>query len=265
MRFASIASGSSGNCIYAGTDNTHILIDAGISKKRIESGLNEIDLSLKDIDAILVTHEHSDHISGLGVVSRAYQIPIYGTSQTIDYIKNYKSLGKIDEDLYNDITPDESFNIHDMQINPFSISHDAANPVAYRVQSGDKSVAVATDMGVYDDYTISNLEGVNAILLEANHDVRMLEAGPYPYILKRRILGEKGHLSNETSGKLLSRLLHDNLKHIFLGHLSKENNYDMLAYETVRFEINTDDTPYKADDFKIQVARRDTPSEAVLV
>lgn len=265
MRFASIASGSSGNCIYAGTDNTHILIDAGISKKRIESGLNEIDLSLKDIDAILVTHEHSDHISGLGVVSRAYHIPIYGTSQTIDYIKNYKSLGIIDEDLYNDITPDESFNIHDMQINPFSISHDAANPVAYRVQLGDKSVAVATDMGIYDDYTISNLEGVNAILLEANHDVRMLEAGPYPYILKRRILGEKGHLSNETSGKLLSRLLHDNLKHIFLGHLSKENNYDMLAYETVRLEINTDDTPYKADDFKIQVARRDTPSEAVLI
>ena len=263
MRFASISSGSSGNCIYAGTDNTHILIDAGISKKRIESGLNEFGLSLKDIDAILVTHEHSDHIGGLGVVSRAYHIPIYATSKTIEFIKNYKNLGKIDEDLYNDITPDVSFDIRDIKVNPFSISHDAVDPVAYRVENADKSVAVATDMGVYDDYTISNLEGVNALLLEANHDVRMLEAGPYPYLLKRRILGEKGHLSNESSGRLLSRLLHDNMKHVFLGHLSKENNYDMLAYETVKLEINTDDTPYKADDFEIQVARRDIPSEAI--
>ncbi len=263
MRFASIASGSSGNCIYVGTENTHILIDAGISKKSIEAGLNGMDLSLKDIDAILVTHEHSDHISGLGVVSRAYHIPIYSTKETIECVKNNPHLGKIEEGLYYDILPDASFNIKDLEINPFSVSHDAANPVAYRVRNQDKSVAVATDMGIYDDYIIAHLEGVNGLLLEANHDVRMLEAGSYPYVLKRRILGEKGHLSNENSGRLLSRILHNNLNHVFLGHLSKENNYDMLAYETVRLEINTADNPYQADDFKIQVARRDTPSDIV--
>lgn len=265
MRFASIASGSSGNCIYVGSDNTHILIDAGISKKRIEGGLNTMGLSLKDISGILVTHEHSDHVGGLGVVSRAYSIPIYGTAETLDNVRNQKNLGAISEDLYHDILPDCGFYIQELKINPFSISHDAANPVAYRVEMEDKSVAVATDMGIYNDYVVNNLENVDALLLEANHDVKMLEAGSYPYQLKRRILSEKGHLSNEMSGRLLSRILHDRLKHVFLGHLSKENNYDMLAYETVRLEINSDDTPYKADDFKIQVARRDMPSELVEV
>ena len=265
MRFASIASGSSGNCIYAGTDNTHILIDAGISKKRIESGLNEFGLSLKDIDAILVTHEHSDHIGGLGVVSRAYHIPIYATSKTIEFIKNYKNLGKIDEDLYNDITPDVSFDIRDIKVNPFSISHDAVDPVAYRVENADKSVAVATDMGVYDDYTISNLEGVNALLLEANHDVRMLQVGSYPYPLKQRILGDRGHLSNESSGQFLGQLLHDKFKKVVLGHLSKENNLAELAYETVRQEVEQGENPYHGNDFPIQVAKRDEVSELIRI
>lgn len=265
MKFASIASGSSGNCIYVGSDNTHILIDAGISKKRIEAGLNGMGLSLRDIDGILVTHEHSDHINGLGVISRAHHIPIYSTNETIECIRCNSKLGKIEDDLYCAIMPDIVFNIKDLEINPFSISHDAANPVAYRVSHCNRSVAVATDMGHYNDYVVSNLKGVNGILLEANHDVRMLEAGSYPYILKRRILGDKGHLSNETSGKLLDTILHSEMKHIFLGHLSKENNYDMLAYETVRLEINTGESEFKADDFNIQVAKRDMPSDVIYI
>lgn len=261
MRFASIASGSSGNCIYIGLGNTNILIDAGISKKRMESGLNGIGLSLKDIDGILITHEHSDHIQGLGVVSRAYHIPIYGTYLTLEAVKSVKSLGKIEEELYNDIEADKHFSIKELNINPFSISHDAADPVAYRVTDNEKSVAVATDMGKYDDYIVDNLKGLDSILIEANHDIRMLEAGPYPYPLKRRILGDRGHLSNETSGKLLNRIINDKMKNIFLGHLSKENNYDKLAFETVRLEINTADNEYKADDFNIQVAKRDESSK----
>lgn len=260
MRFASIASGSSGNCIYIGSGDTNILIDAGISKKRIEAGLNGIGLSLTDIDGILVTHEHSDHIQGLGVVSRAHHIPIYGTRLTLEAVRSVKSLGKIESELYNDIEADMQFNIKDLKINPFSISHDAADPVAYRVEDSSKCVAVATDMGKYDDYTVGNLTGLDSILIEANHDIRMLEAGPYPYPLKRRILGDRGHLSNESSGRLLKRILNDKMKHIFLGHLSKENNYDKLAFETVRLEINTSDNVYKADDFNIQVAKRDESS-----
>ena len=153
----------------------------------------------------------------------------------------------------------------DLTVKPFRVDHDAANPVAYRIQNDRKSVAVATDMGHYSQYTIDHLQGLDAILLESNHDVRMLETGPYPYYLKRRILGDHGHLSNENAGRLLSCILHDNIKKILLGHLSKENNYEELAYETVRLEITQGDCPYKASDFSISVASREQMSEIVTV
>ena len=242
MRMVSIASGSSGNCIYVGSDETHILIDAGISNKRIEKGLNEIGVTGNDLDGILITHEHSDHIKGLGVLARKYGTPIYSTKETLEEIGNVKSLGDYPRELFRPICHDVDFYIGDLEIKPFRIDHDAANPVAYRVQNNRRSVAVATDMGHYS---------------------KMLEAGPYPYYLKRRILGDYGHLSNENAGRLLNCILHDNLKHIFLGHLSKENNYEELAYETVRLEISQGDSPYTASDFPITVAKRDEMSPIV--
>lgn len=260
MRISTIASGSSGNCVYVGSDNTHVLVDVGISGKRTEMGLNANGISMKDINAILITHEHIDHINGLGVISRKYGIPIYTTEKTADAIKANTKLGKIPEDLYVNINADSPFNIGDLEVHPFSISHDAVQPVAYRFNKGDKSIAVATDMGKYDDYTVSNLGKLDALLIEANHDVRMLMAGTYPYYLKQRILGEKGHLSNETSGKLINDILHDGLKYILLGHLSKENNYEDLAFETVKSEIAVSDNEYKADDFNIIVAKREMNS-----
>ena len=263
MRMVSIASGSSGNCIYIGSDDTHILVDAGISNKRIQQGLNEIGLSGNDVNGILITHEHSDHIKGLGVLSRKYHVPVYGTRETLDEIASSGSLGEFDRDLLTPICPDVDFTLGDLNVRPFKIDHDAANPVAYRVNCGDKSVAVATDMGHFDQYIIDNLQGLDALLLESNHDVRMLETGPYPYYLKRRILGDHVHLSNENAGRLLNCVLHDNLKKVFLGHLSKENNYEELAYETVRLEIDEGDCPYGASDFSISVAGRDHMSEIV--
>lgn len=265
MNLCSITSGSSGNCIYAGSDSTHILIDAGISGKRIETGLNSIGLKTSEMKGILVTHEHSDHISGIGVLSRRYGIPIYGTRGTLQAIAASKSVGKVPEELFREIAADADFCIDDLVISPFSVSHDAADPVAYRVSHGSKSVAVATDLGKYNDYTIDKLKGLDVLLLEANHDVNMLQVGSYPYYLKQRILGDRGHLSNELSGRLLCEILHDNLKSIMLGHLSKENNYEELAYETVRLEITMGDTPYKANDFQIRVAKRDCASELIAV
>jgi phosphoribosyl 1,2-cyclic phosphodiesterase len=263
MRMCSIASGSSGNCIYIGTEATHLLVDVGISCKKTVEGLNQLGVSGKDLDGILITHEHSDHISGLGVMCRKFGIPIYATKGTISEIKNTSSLGAIDNSLFNEIKADEKFILKDITVNPMRISHDAAQPVAYRFQYGDKRMAVATDLGTYDDYTIDCLQGMDALLLEANHDINMLQVGPYPYALKQRILGKKGHLSNELSGKLLSRLLNDNLKTVFLGHLSKENNLAELAYETVRLEISMADNPYKPDDFPIYVASRSEISKPV--
>ena len=256
MRLCSIASGSSGNCIYVGSEATHLLVDVGISGKRTESGLHELGLTGRDIDGVLITHEHSDHISGLGVLARKYEIPIYATAGTIEAMRYDKSLGNLEEGLFREVQEDKKLTIKDLTVNPMHISHDAAQPVGYRISYGNKKVAVCTDLGVYNDYTVECLKGMDALLLEANHDVNMLQVGPYPYYLKQRILGDRGHLSNENSGRLLCRILHDNLKTVLLGHLSKENNLPELAYESVRMEINLGENPYKAGDFDIRVAKR---------
>ena len=195
LELCSIASGSSGNCICVGSDNHHVLIDAGISGKRIENGLNEVDLKSQDMDGILVTHEHLDHIAGLGVMARRYGLPMYATAGTIEAIKNTPSVGKIDPELF--------------------------------------------------------------------HEIHMLETGVYPYPLKRRIMGNRGHLSNERSGQLLCELLHDKFGTVVLGHLSKENNYEELAYEAVRLEVTMGDNPYKADDFPMYVAKRNAVSPVI--
>lgn len=260
MRLCSIASGSSGNCIYMGSESTHLLVDAGISAKRIEEGLKELALTGKDIQGLLITHEHSDHIKGVGVLARKYGLPIYATAGTIAQLREMKSLGEIDEGLYHEVRADADFTVGDMVIEPFHISHDAAEPVAYRFQCGEKRAAVATDMGYYDEYIVEHLKDLDALLLEANHDIQMLQVGSYPYPLKQRILGQLGHLSNESAGQLLCRVLHDDLKKIYLGHLSKENNYAELAYETVKLEIQLDPVKYGPADFDIQVASRDKSS-----
>lgn len=260
LELCSIASGSSGNCICAGSDDCHILIDAGISGKRIEQGLNAIDLDSKQIQGILVTHEHMDHIAGLGVMARRYALPMYATEGTIEAILNTNSVGKIDPQLFHTVVPEESFTVGNLTIKPIHISHDAADPVAYRITNGSQSCAVVTDLGTYDEVIVNQLQGLDLLLLEANHDIHMLETGIYPYPLKRRIMGDKGHLSNERSGQLLCELLHDNLTAVMLGHLSKENNYAELAYEAVRLEITMGDNPYKAGDFPLYVAKRDAVS-----
>lgn len=263
MKLCSIASGSSGNCIFAASENTNLLLDAGISGKRIEEGLCEIGYTTRDMAGILISHEHSDHISGLGVIARRYGIPIYATKGTKEAILKYKNVGEIKEDLFQEIHPDVEFTIGDITVNPISISHDAAQPTAFVLRQGRKSMGVMTDLGRYDGYIVERLQNLDVLLLEANHDVHMLQVGTYPYYLKQRILGDRGHLSNELCGRLLGEVLHDNFKMAILGHLSKENNYERLAYETVRLEIDMADNPYHAGDFPIHVAKRDHVSDVI--
>ncbi|MCR5343201.1 MAG: MBL fold metallo-hydrolase [Butyrivibrio sp.] len=265
MRLASLSSGSSGNSIYVGSDTTHILVDTGCSKKRIVEGLSKLELSLDDIDAIFVTHEHSDHIAGLHTILKKHDIPVFATRGTLQGIRASDKKGEMVASEFHEIRADEKVSVKDLVINPITIMHDALEPVAYRIACGDKRIGIATDLGCYNEYTVDNLRGMDAVLLEANHDVRMLQTGPYPYQLKRRILGEKGHLSNEKSGELLCRILHDNLKGILLGHLSKENNLPELAYETVRVEIEMGDNPYHGNDFPIMVAARNELSPVIEV
>ena len=195
--------------------------------------------------------------------SRKYEIPIYATPGTIAGIKESSTLGKMPEGLLHPIKTDHPFRLGELDVHPFAISHDANEPSGYRIENEKKSVAVATDLGVYDDYTVEHLKDLNAVGLEANHDIHMLEVGPYPYPLKRRVMGDKGHLSNELSGKLLCDILHDDLQYVVLGHLSKENNYEELAYETVKLEISIGDNPYKGDDIPMMVAKRDQVSDII--
>ena len=265
LELCSIASGSSGNCICVGSDNDHILIDAGISGKKIEKGLESMDLKACELEGILVTHEHIDHVAGIGVMARRYHLPIYATCGTIEAIKNIKSVGKIDEELFKPIAPGIEFEIGSLKLKPVHISHDAADPVAYKISCGNKSMAVVTDLGNYDEQIVQEFNNLDGLLLEANHDINMLQTGPYPYYLKQRILGNRGHLSNERSGQLLCELLHDKFGTVLLGHLSKENNYEELAYESVRMEVTMGDNPYKAEDFPIYVAKRDGVSEPIRV
>ncbi len=266
MRFTSIASGSSGNVSYIGTDKTHILVDAGVTMKAINEGLHALDLSLDEIQGIFLTHEHIDHIKAVGTISRKYEIPIYGTLETLQElisVNGRKKLGEVRQDLLHPILPDQECKIGDFSIRPFSIDHDAANPVAYRVEGGGKSVAVATDMGHFDAYIEEHLQGLDAMLVEANHDLNMLSAGPYPMALKRRILSDHGHLSNDNCGRLIDKILNNDIRHIFLGHLSKENNLPELAKLTVEQQIDASESEFHGKDFKISVARRDGISEII--
>lgn len=265
MRLVSIASGSSGNCIYIGSDQTHILVDAGITNKRIQLGIQEIGITGSELSGVFITHEHSDHIKGLSILAKHHGVPIYATEETLRKIREMKYLDQYPSGLLRAIEPDKEVSVGDLTVLPFAIDHDAVDPVAYRISDGEKHVAVATDLGHYDRYIINHLQGLDAIVLEANHDEQMVQVGPYPYYLKRRILGNHGHLSNENAGRLLCEILNDKLKHVVLGHLSKENNYEQLAYETVKVEVNQSATPYDDSCFHLMVAKRDVISQIIYV
>ena len=257
MRFLSIASGSSGNCIYVGNETDHFLIDDGIPGKRVLEGLHSIGLTPEDLTGILITHEHADHIKGLGVLLRKCEIPVYATADTIECMLSFGQLGRVNGELFHPIKNDQDLSLGSMTIHPFSVPHDAADPVAYRLSDSKKKLAVVTDLGAYDEGITGELKDLDMVMVEANHDIRMLQLGPYPYPLKTRILGNRGHLCNEAAGQLIAGILHDGIKHIVLGHLSKENNYPLLAEETVKLEIDGSDNTYKASDFPLDVAPRD--------
>lgn len=260
MRFQSIASGSRGNCIYAGTDNTHLLVDVGISRKRTVDALHRLQLDLSDIDGILLTHEHSDHIDGLKMIAKQSHMPVYATAGTIRAIMEMPAYDHIDRERFIPISADTPFCVKDMEINPIKISHDAAEPVGYRLQNGSRKACVCTDLGCYTEYTADCLRDSDVLLLEANHDVNMVQTGSYPYSLKQRILGDRGHLSNVSSGRLLKEVLNEHMRGILLGHLSNENNFPELAFETVRVELMEQLPGWKISDLPLEVASRNEVS-----
>lgn len=256
IKFCNLYSGSSGNSTFIESDNTKILIDAGVSCQKISKALASIDVELDEINAILITHEHIDHTKGLTTISKKFNTPIYATPKTWSQMEslNVNSSCKY---LFN---AGSTFSIGDLQIHSFSIPHDAIDPCGFSVICDRKKVTVATDIGHIEESLISEMAGSDILLIESNYDNDTLLCGSYPYFLKKRISSDVGHLSNETTGKLVKRLYESGVNKFVLGHLSKENNFPELAYQTVLNEINSSNikTP-----FQLSVANRDNIDEVI--
>ncbi len=261
LEFCSLYSGSSGNCLLVRSKNTKLLIDCGTSCKKICDGLASIDSSIEDIDAILVTHEHSDHVQGLGMVSKKFNIPVYANLETWNAMQKQKE--KIDEENINIFKNDEDFFFNDLTIHPFSTPHDAANPCGFNIHNGKRKISIATDLGHMDNKIFNQLQESSFVLLESNYEPEMLAASKYPYRLKQRIAGPHGHLSNETAGKTISALMKKDLKEVVLGHLSKENNFPELAYQTVAEQLMENNSDINT--IKISVASRFNPGRIIQI
>ena len=263
MKFCSLYSGSSGNSIFIASDNAKLLIDAGLAGKKIDDALKHIGEESSSIDGIFITHEHIDHIKGVGVLSRKYDIPIYANDNTWAVME--KNIGKIKEHNIRIMDRRSSITINDLEIRSFNIPHDAIAPVGYTVSYAGKNASVVTDFGVFTEEIRDNIIDSDIILLESNHDVNMLRMGPYPYKLKLRVLGENGHLSNEDCGSaIVSLLKNDKKKQIVLGHLSGTNNHPDLAYQTV-VDVLSANGIRPGDDVILQLASRHNPSEIILL
>lgn len=259
FNFCSLYSGSSGNCSLVETDYTKILVDAGNSAKKIDEALQRNSINISDIDAILVTHEHSDHVKSIGTISSKYNIPIFANKETWKSMPEQAK--KVSDECKKIFELDSDFEINDLKVHAFSIPHDAANPCGFSFFNSNKKISIATDIGHVTNSLLENLSGSKFALLEANYDPNILKYSRYPYNLKRRISGPNGHLSNSESGNLISTLIQSGLNNAMLGHLSKENNFPELAYKTVVEELIHNH--YDESSISIRVAKRDTPSQMI--
>lgn len=251
LKLYSIISGSSGNCTLVTNGKNNILIDCGTSGKRATEALESLNVPTNKLSAIMVSHEHIDHIRGVGVLAKKYNIPVYATFGT----HKKMALDKVDESLIREITPDVTYDIAGFGVTPFAIPHDALDPCGFVVTDGATKVATATDIGVMRGDIISRLSGCESILLESNHDIDMLRFGEYPYALKRRILSDVGHLSNKMAAQTAVHLIKNGTRHIMLGHLSDKNNLpDIAMMET--FNVLTDNGIKVGTDMTLQVAER---------
>lgn len=257
LEFCSLSSGSSGNSQFISGGDTKILVDAGFSGKKIESLLDEIDVDPKELDYILVTHEHLDHIRGVGVLSRRYNLPIVANMGTWKGMED--KIGKIKSENIRVIESNRHISLGNLYIRAFDIFHDALEPVGYNIFCKDKKVSLVTDTGIINKNIENYIRKSDLYLLESNHDVEMLKNGSYPYYLKERIKSNLGHLSNEDAGNVLKNVLREKNEKVFLAHLSKDNNNPHLAYLTVSQDLEKHGIDTSLVD--LQLTNRDMPTK----
>src|SRR5699024_8324205 len=227
LRFSVLASGSTGNAFYIESDQGRLLVDAGLSGVQMERLFSQISVDPHEISGILVTHEHSDHIKGLGVLARRYNLPIYANGKTWKAME--RSIGKISLEQKFEFNRDAVKTFGDIEVESFGVSHDAAEPMFYVFRKADKKVALVTDLGYVSEKIKDTIADANAFVFEANHDVEMLRMGSYPWSVKQRILSDSGHVSNEDCGLALSDVIGNQTERIYLAHLSQDNNMKDLA------------------------------------
>ncbi|WP_288623291.1 MBL fold metallo-hydrolase [uncultured Streptococcus sp.] len=233
FKYSILASSSTGNSFYVETPQKRFLIDAGLTGKKITSLLAEIDRKPENLDAIFITHEHSDHIKGVGVLARRYNLDVYANEKTWQMIDERNMIGKLDLAQKHIFERGKTLTLGDIDIESFGVSHDAVEPQFYRLMKDNKSFVVLTDTGYVSDRMAGIIENADGYLIESNHDVEILRSGSYPWSLKQRILSDKGHLSNEDGAGTMIRTIGNRTKKIYLGHLSKENNIKELAHMTM--------------------------------
>lgn len=231
-----LASGSKGNALFVSCCNTSFLIDAGLSGVEVQRRLNDINVDPESLNAIIITHEHTDHVKGAGILSRRFNTPVYMTQKTHGASKN---LGKVEDLRFFECgTP---FSLDQVLVSPFSISHDAVDPSGFTLEYNGHKIGIATDLGIATSLVKDHLKNCDVLYIESNHDPEMLINGPYPWYLKQRIKSRTGHLSNEDARNLVSELKTDALKHVILAHLSEENNCPKKAFKEVSKSLNGSD------------------------
>lgn len=263
LKFISLASGSSGNCYYLGADDYGILIDAGIGVRTIKKTLKDYDIPFETILAVFITHDHADHIKSAGILGEKYGIPVYSTEAVhAGMNRSYGMTQKIST-AKRLVTKEEVTEVRDFRITPFEVPHDGTDNVGYYIELGTARFVIATDLGYATSTIKEYLRRANHIVIEANYDIEMLNYGSYPYHLKQRILSPTGHLSNRECADLLAEIYHPELQHVFLCHLSRDNNHPELAYKTVEFRLLQDDIRV-GRDLELVALKRNHPSDVYL-
>lgn len=261
LRFISFGSGSSGNCYYLSTGTDTILIDVGVGVRTLKKYFHSYGLRFEDINHILVTHDHADHVKAVGCLSSEYSIPVYATHKVhTGILRNYCVRKKVSPEQVRIIEKNIPFTIGSFHVTPFNVPHDSSDNVGYEVRCGDVTFCLITDVGHITDEMHDIIGRANYLVIEANHSIEMLQQGPYPQYLKDRILGPNGHLCNDACGEALANYATPALKHVWLCHLSEENNHPELARKTVE-QILRNHGIVAGKDFLLEVLKRKTPSE----
>ena len=260
-RFCPLFSSSSGNCTYIGGAGGAVLIDAGRSARQIVLALEDMGTDISQIQAVFVTHEHSDHVKGLRVLASKYNLKVYTSKGTLDALEQMNILNN---KFLAEIIPEDGIEIAGMEIHSFRTSHDCNESVGYVIHmADDRKIAIATDLGYMSDEVMDAVSGCDLVMIESNHDVRMLENGPYPYYLKRRILSNKGHLSNDSCANVLPELVKSGTTRFVLAHLSQHNNYPELAYQTSMSALSAAGAK-ESEDFVLSVAKTESPEKVTV-